>query len=190
MHNAVIVDLVKSIAEARTRIGATATLRFNFRGVGRSTGRHSEGQGEHLGEVVDVIAAVDAVLNALSSDGASLQVSIVGYSFGSWVGLRAAWAHPEVERVVLIAPPIRILSHSEDTECRRPLPTEIVVGDRDSFAPIDSVRSLARYLGARLHTIVGADHFFANHRKDMVEAVLPHLAPPTLPLSQTRSRNS
>lgn len=166
MHNAVIVAMAKAMADAGDPVGS---LRFNFRGVEGSTGRYSEGQGEKL----DVIAAVDGLKNLHPS----VDVTIVGYSFGSWVGLRAAWDHPEVDRVALIAPAARIFSYAEDQECRRPLPTEILVGDKDDFVSVPSARKLASYLGAQLHVIDGADHFFVGHRRIVAKMLLPFVAP-------------
>ncbi|PKN50149.1 MAG: alpha/beta hydrolase [Deltaproteobacteria bacterium HGW-Deltaproteobacteria-20] len=166
MHNAVIVALAKALADAGGNVGS---LRFNFRGVEGSTGGYEEGRGEKL----DVIAAVDGLRNLHPH----VDVTIVGYSFGSWVGLRAAWDHPEVDRVALIAPAARIFSYAEDQECRRPLPTEIIVGDKDDFVPVTSARKLARYLGAQLHVIDGADHFFVGYRRVVAKMLLPFVAP-------------
>jgi len=166
MHNAVIVAVAKTLAQADE---PTAVLRFNFRGVERSSGRYSEGQGEKL----DVLAAIDGLRNM----NPRMDISVVGYSFGSWVGMRAAWEHPEVERLALIAPAARVFSYVEDQECRRPLPTFIAVGDQDGFASVDSVRKLASYLGAHLDIIHGADHFFVGYRRTLATRLMFFIAP-------------
>src|SRR5258708_10551171 len=49
LHNKVVHTLARSL-----RLGGAATLRFNFRGVGGSEGRHDEG----VGETADTLAAV------------------------------------------------------------------------------------------------------------------------------------
>lgn len=168
MHNAIVVAMVKALGEAGGQ--EVGTLRFNFRGVEASTGRYSEGEGEKL----DVIGAVDGLRNLMPN----ALVSVVGYSFGSWVGLRAAWEHEEVDRLGLIAPAARIFRYSEqEGECRRPLPTEILVGDRDEFVSVASARKLARYLGAQLHVVDGADHFFVGQRRLVAKMLLPFVAP-------------
>jgi len=168
MHNAIVVALAKTLAEAGGQ--EVGTLRFNFRGVEASTGRYADGEGEKL----DVIGAVDALRNMMPN----VPVTVVGYSFGSWVGLRAAWEQEEVERVALIAPAARIFRYAEqDGECRRPLPTEILVGDRDEFVSVASARNLARYLGAQLHVLDGADHFFVGQRRLVAKMLLPFVAP-------------
>lgn len=167
MHNAVVVAMTKALAQARGE--EVGTLRFNFRGVEGSTGRYTAGAGEKL----DVIAAVDGLRNEIPA----AHISIFGYSFGSWVGLRAAWDHPEVDRVALVAPAVRIFRFAEDEECRRPLPTEIAVGDRDDFVKVSAARNLARYLGAQLHVVDGADHFFVGYRTTVAKTLLPFVAP-------------
>jgi alpha/beta superfamily hydrolase len=176
MHNAIIVAMVNALACASSHVGS---LRFNFRSVEGAKGRHfcrnAGPVADAHEEQLDVIGAIDGLLNAFSG----IAVSIVGYSFGSMVGLRAAWAHPEVDRIALIAPAVRIFSYAEGHACRRPLPTDILVGDRDRFAPVAEVRSLAKCLGARLHTISGADHFFEGHQQDVAQMLLPCVAPET-----------
>ncbi|MFW5738782.1 MAG: alpha/beta hydrolase [Myxococcota bacterium] len=167
MHNAVVVAVTKMLAEQRAE--EVGTLRFNFRGVEGSSGRYCAGEREKL----DVLAAVDGLRNEMPD----ADVTLVGYSFGSWVGLRAAWEHPEVDRIALVAPAVRIFRYAEDTECRRPIPTEVVVGDRDDFVKVSVARNLARYLGAQLHVVDGADHFFVGHRRTVAKILLPFIAP-------------
>src|SRR5690242_2557571 len=67
------------IARALRDAGAI-TLRFNFRGVGRSTGSYADGQGE----LEDVRAALDF----LQARSPGLPLWVAGFSFGAWVGLR------------------------------------------------------------------------------------------------------
>src|SRR5215510_7238151 len=69
MHN----NVVSALADALQQAGV-ATLRFNFRGVGRSGGEHGGGEAE----VEDVKAAVSYLL----SRQAVPTVVVAGYSFG------------------------------------------------------------------------------------------------------------
>ena len=80
MHNPVVVRA----SEVAQGLGL-ATLRFNFRGVGASTGVHDEGKGEQD----DVLAALDMLAARLP---AGRQVGLAGYSFGSWVSARVVAA--------------------------------------------------------------------------------------------------
>ncbi|RLJ02607.1 MAG: alpha/beta hydrolase, partial [Candidatus Aenigmatarchaeota archaeon] len=71
MHNNVVETVVQAYREK-----GYATLRFNFRGVGRSTGSYDEG----IGEQEDVRAA----LAYLTGTGKT-SIDLAGYSFGAWV---------------------------------------------------------------------------------------------------------
>src|SRR6185369_2041559 len=76
-----------------------ATLRFNFRGVGRSTGVHAEGVAEQL----DAEAGLAHVTTAV---GAGRPVGLAGYSFGAVVAADVAPRHPELAGLALVAPPL------------------------------------------------------------------------------------
>jgi len=128
-----------------------ATLRFNFRGVGRSEGRHGGG----TAEVDDVRAALDAL--AERAPGARL--ALAGYSFGAAVAVRAALADPRAGRVAAIALPTAMLDAGFLDGCRTP--TLFVQGDRDQFSPLAGLEALvARCPGpTEVVRIPGADHF-------------------------------
>src|SRR5262249_46793401 len=82
-----------------------AALRFNFAGVGGSSGRYSGGPEE----VGDVLRAVEHVRETLPP-GAPL--GVVGYSFGAWAGARAACDVGGLRCVVAIAPPLAFFDWS------------------------------------------------------------------------------
>jgi alpha/beta superfamily hydrolase len=69
-------NVVEALQEAFASEGIS-TLRFNFRGVGSSTGSYSEG----VGEKEDIWAAG----NYLKTSGLR-EIFFAGYSFGAWVG--------------------------------------------------------------------------------------------------------
>jgi alpha/beta superfamily hydrolase len=148
-------DLVVAIAEA-LRARGLATLRFDFRGVGTSGGRHDDGRGE-----VDDVRAAAAALRARLDVG---RVALVGYSFGSVMALRAGIAEPEhVTGIVAIAPPVRMIGLDFLAAC--PLPLAFVTGDRDQFCPLATIESVRERFApaSTLSLIPGADHFFGGH---------------------------
>ena len=163
MHSSVIATCARELNKAFA--DNIATLRFNYRGVGESTGVYADGKGETL----DVISAVDAMLSIYPN----AAVDLIGYSFGSWVCLKAAWMHPRVERLCLVAPAPRILPYEErPDECRRPLITQVVVGDCDDFVTVSEARCLSRYLGATMQLIEGSDHFFHGYLASVAASVV------------------
>src|SRR5205807_9990151 len=74
MHNEVVFRAAAGLVDA----GLT-TIRFNFRGVGASTGVHNEVEGGKE-DVRDVIAYV-------SSNYPGEEITLAGFSFGSRVGM-------------------------------------------------------------------------------------------------------
>lgn len=162
MHNAIVVTLAKHLG------GKLATLRFNFRGVEGSSGCYEEGEGE----VHDVLAALQHMRKRLPQ----ARISVAGYSFGSWVALRAAWCTSDIDRVALIAPAMRVLDYSRQAR-PAPCPCQIVVGDDDQFVGVDQAHDLGRALGAQVHVIEAADHFFVRQRRTVANTVAPFVAP-------------
>lgn len=94
MDNPVVIRVVEVCAEL-----GLATLRFNFRGVGRSTGTHGNG----LGERDDLETALRHLGGALPT---VAMVALVGYSFGAMVAAHVATGHPALAGLSLIAPPL------------------------------------------------------------------------------------
>ncbi len=142
-----------------------AVLRFNFRGVGNSTGTHDFGDGE----VADVAAAVDAASHAYPT----LQIGVAGWSFGAVTSLH--WQAKDQSRLpwVGIAPPV----HNARS---RPLPqrTELadaprllILGDRDQFTTVEDTQDYARAIGAEVHVLKGSDHFFYFREEKVAEMV-------------------
>ncbi len=131
-----------------------AVLRFNFRGVGNSTGTHDSGDGE----VADVAAAVDAAEHAYPA----LPIGVAGWSFGAVTSLH--WQARDQSRLpwVGIAPPVNnarsrpLPQRTELTEASRLL----ILGDRDQFTTVEDTQEYARAIGAELRVLKGSDHFF------------------------------
>src|SRR5437870_10480649 len=97
MDNPVVVR----VAEVCRQLGL-ATLRFNFRGVGASTGQHGQGRDERH----DVTAALAHFASVLPSDA---PLGLAGYSFGAAVAARVAGERaeaPPLTAVALVAPPV------------------------------------------------------------------------------------
>jgi len=168
MHSAVVVALGKVLAEKGEGV---ATLRFNYRGVGKSGGSYDNGRGETL----DARAA----LRFLAARFPQAKLAVAGYSFGTWVGLRAAALEGTVERVALVAPAVRIFDFvKEDASTLRgkgDARLAIYLGDNDEFCDVAEAEALASSLGATLQVFPGNDHFFLGGRRKLAEAVVPFL---------------
>ena len=163
MSNAIVEALVGAFGDA-----GHATLRFNFRGVGASTGVHDEGRGE----IDDVQSAVTCLL----ARSAVPIVAVAGYSFGAWVGLAAGVADPRVHRLIGIAPPVASRDHGFLAGAAKP--TLLIAGDCDDYAPVAKLSALAAGLGDQpsLVIVAGADHFFGSAAHEVSRAAAEFVA--------------
>lgn len=150
MYNRII-----SVSLAVAQEEGFSTLRFNFRGVGRSGGSYGEG----LGEMDDVSSALDFLQTQQKDPG--LPLLLLGYSFGAWVGIPVAIKDRRVKGVVAISPPMEIHDfHFLKGYKRKKL---IVVGDRDEWCPASRLKDWFDQLDdpKSLTIIPGADHFYS-----------------------------
>jgi alpha/beta superfamily hydrolase len=166
MHSPVPLVIAKILAEKA--LSRVAWARFNFRGVGASTGSYDNGRGE-----VDDALAILARMRAAAP---TARITICGHSFGSAVALRAAAADGKVDRVLLISPSARLFDLSGAIE-RVSAITTIFIGERDELCDVDDARALARELGAEIIVFEGHDHHFMKSRRALAEAALPVIAP-------------
>jgi uncharacterized protein len=157
MHNPVIVR-AGEVAQGQ----GLATLRFNFRGVGASTGVHGEGKGEQD----DVLAALDMLAARLP---AGSQIGLAGYSFGSWVSARVVAAGRDLPALALIAPPLGL--YDLDFLERVPTHTLLVAGNRDPFCPVEAIERVGKRLRRPVEIVEGAQHFFLGQLFPLGEVV-------------------
>ena len=162
MHNNVVSALAYAFQKENI-----ATLRFNFRGVGRSEGAHDEG----VAEREDVKAAVTTLLDrqAVST------VVVAGYSFGSMVGLQAGAEDDRVQRLIGVAFPLGLRDPAFLVPVTKPV--LFISGDRDTYSPIPDLTELVAKISApkQLETISGADHFFMAREGEVAQAAVSFL---------------
>lgn len=147
------VPLLEAITDDLVK-RSVAVLRFNFRGVGRSTGIHDNG----LAEIDDVAAAVEHAHNTYPE----LTFGIAGWSFGAAAALRWHARDRAAINYVGIAPGIGhgASQRLPEPEALRPAPRTFIIGDRDQLVPVAEVVDYAERAGANLHLLKGSDHFF------------------------------
>jgi uncharacterized protein len=156
MHNYV----VELIHEAFDDLGWT-TLRFNFRGVGRSQGSFDDGRGEQE----DVIAAIDYLKQA-----GTTKIYLAGYSFGAWVNAQVAATHSEVQGSILVSPPLAHFPFLKGVAKT----LLIVTGDSDPFCPLTDLKKLMAAMDPPpppLKIIPGADHFYSQGSQELRRAL-------------------
>ncbi len=103
-----------------------ATLRFNFRGVGRSQGEFDSG----IGELADAATALDWLQ---STNPAASQCWVAGYSFGAWIGMQLLMRRPETDGFISVSPPTNMYDFSFLAPC--PASGLILHGAADTVVP-------------------------------------------------------
>ncbi len=160
MHNKVVYQAAKTLH----RFGLPV-VRFNFRGVGLSEGRHDNGQGE--------MEDVQTVLDFLAQEYSGLPLLVAGFSFGSWVGLRAGCADSRVTELIGLGLPVasfKTRSFSYLDGCEKP--KLLVTGEFDQFGPPHELRAMVNSFPSNVVkqtqvVIIGGDHFFTGHLPEL-----------------------
>lgn len=171
MHNKVVFRAAKAAL-----MTGLPTLRFNFRGVGKSAGTFDNGEGERE----DARAALDH----LAAHFPGLPVCLMGFSFGSWVGLAVGATDPRVSTLVGLGVPVGSLDFAFLRDVRKP--KLIVQGSRDEFGPVAPLAEFYASLAEpkQIHVVTGVDHFFTG-KLDEVQQVLQGFLAPTDEAGQT-----
>lgn len=160
MHNKVVYRAAQGLLDA-----GLAALRFNFRGVGNSTGTHDEGAGEKQ----DVSDALDYLTKTYPNR----EITFAGFSFGSRVGTEATMNDSRVVRLISIGTPVDKYDFSFLKNVRKPI--LFIHGDRDEFGSIENLNSLVAEVSentdARLIVFQNCGHFFDNHLTELKNAI-------------------
>ena len=159
MHNKVVYRAAAGLNEA-----GLVALRFNFRGVGNSTGAHDDG----VGEKQDVLDALDY----LTENYPDKQITLAGFSFGSRVGSEAALADDRIVRLISIGTPVDKYDFSYLKHNVKPI--LFVHGDRDEFGTVEHLTEVIELVEAadkKLIVFENCGHFFDEHLEQLKNAV-------------------
>jgi uncharacterized protein len=158
MDNNVVMSICEALFEK-----SIVTLRFNFRGVGKSEGSFGHG----IGEQEDVQAAI----SFLARRKRSIALGLAGYSAGAVFGVPVAVTNTRVLAFAAISLPIGMM----DLEAVRtsPKPKLFVSGSRDDFASVDDLNEFCRSCVEPKECVIveGADHFWQGHEADLAATV-------------------
>jgi alpha/beta superfamily hydrolase len=167
MNNKVVYALYRSFSDRGFN-----TLRFNFRGVGRSEGTYDNGEGE----LNDAASALDW-LQTHNPDASTCWVG--GFSFGAWLGMQLLMRRPELEGFISVSPPADQRDFGFLAPC--PVPGLIVQGNNDEIVSHEAVAALANRLqlqrGIQIdyRLVPAADHFFTGHLAQLCSHVNSYL---------------
>ena len=159
MHNKVIY----SIAMALNHIGY-ATVRFNFRGVGRSSGSFNHG----IGEQRDVEAVIDHFHQLYPES----YMVVGGFSFGAKVGLLVASRDERVAAVIGTGITVDVADFSFLNDYDKP--KLIVQGTQDQYGEVSSVQEWFSNLPEpkKLVFVDVAVHLFDGKLSELKNAII------------------
>jgi alpha/beta superfamily hydrolase len=120
MYNKVVTTLARTFKEMHMR-----TVRFNFRGIGKSDGSYGQG----IGEVEDLLAVLQWVKQVRPHD----DIWLAGFSFGSYIAACGAHQWPDVKQLICVAPAVEHFSFKELYPF--PCPWLVVQGEADEIVP-------------------------------------------------------
>ncbi len=156
MHTKAVYRAARALNDA-----GLVALRFNFRGVGASTGSYDEGIAEH--------ADLETALDWLEAEYPELPLFAGGFSFGSLVGLSVGVDDERVVAVFGLGLPVDMDRYDYSFLAETDKPILVVQGENDEFGPGDRVSKLLAPLGAHitLVRIPGSDHYFRDRLDEL-----------------------
>lgn len=163
MHNKVVYRIAKAFQDS-----GFATLRYNFRGAGRSEGTHDEGRGEQD----DLRAATRYVEETYPQ----AELWLAGFSFGAATTIRVGCGFDRARALVLAGLPVTKYDFEQLISCTKP--KLLVQGGLDEFGTVADLQAFFTQLAEpkQLRVVENADHFFEGHLDELYNAVKEFIA--------------
>jgi len=156
-----VVEAIQSVFA----VNGFSTLRFNFRGVGGSTGQYDEGRGEQQ----DVLSACEFM-----KEQGIKKIIFAGYSFGAWVGSNVLRENSALfEKAFLISPPDKFMKF--DWNGLENSVNVIVCGKIDPFCDVQNLKIIAEKISAKFIVLESVDHFYAGHEEQLAYCLDPYI---------------
>lgn len=161
MSNKVVTTLARAFKDL-----GIPSIRFNFRGVGKSAGSYDAG----IGESEDMLE----LMRLCQGERPNLQFLFAGFSFGSYVSYRAA-ALAKASFLISVAPAVHHYDYHEFSHI--PQSWSIMQGDEDEVVPLNLVVDFANSFNPPLplYQFAETSHFFHGkllELKDRVSEVI------------------
>jgi len=167
MHNKVTYTLYQAFYKS-----GFSVCRFNFRGIGKSSGSFDNGDGE----LSDAATVMDWLQTSLPY---AQHFWIAGFSFGAWITMQLLMRRPEIQGVICVSPPVNRYDFTFLSPC--PVSGQIIQGTKDDIVDIHAVHLLNNRLAkqknivVRLDILEGASHFFLHHLTELSDLVRSYL---------------
>lgn len=148
MNNKIVTQCCRTLF----KLGIT-TLRFNFRGIGKSDGHYAQSEGE--------IADARAVIEWASLHLQPKHILLGGFSFGSYIAYVSASQRSDCALLICVGPPVEHMSFQQQPipQC----PIIVIQGMQDEVINAQASVDWAKQLPpatTKIHCIETASHFF------------------------------
>lgn len=162
MHNKVVTTMARAFDLLGCR-----TVRFNYRGVGRSDGEY----GDVKGEIDDLKSVIDWV----QKEWPNSTVWLSGFSFGSFVSASAANQTDVATQLVSVAPAVNWHDFTTLTNIR--CPWLVIASDADEVVPFEEVRDWLDHPPSpmKVEIMHGASHFFHGRLIELRDILVDRL---------------
>ncbi|MDP2951928.1 MAG: dienelactone hydrolase family protein [Chloroflexota bacterium] len=161
MHNNVVLAVCQALNQA-----SLVTLRFNFRGVGKSGGTFGDGEAEQedVQEALSFLTVTDGVDRN--------RIGLAGYSFGARVALAEAAEDDRVQALAVISLPLSDPVPPSSLE-GFVKPRLFLCGDQDEFVSAQDLKEWVGMLPSPrwFVAVPGADHFWGEHEAEVAQMV-------------------
>ncbi len=163
MSNKVVTTVVRAFQRLDI-----VPIRFNFRGVGQSEGKHDYSHGEQ--------DDLKSVISWARQNFEDYQLILAGFSFGAFIAAKVASEIPP-KALITIAPAV---NHSPYENLPAfDFPWIVVQGEADEVVPASTVFDWLAKLHPQPITIrmPGVSHFFHGHLIELRDSLIEKLAP-------------
>jgi len=165
MNNKVVTTTAKAFQQK-----GMSTIRFNYRGVGASTG----GYGDFKGETADLLAIIDWAQQQIPD----LQLWLAGFSFGSYIAAQGALQRSTlVQQLFTIAPAVNHAQFADFMAIR--CPWVVIQGEEDEIVPpagvYEWVEHMAQYTPIHLIKVPACSHFFHGKLVELRDILLTEI---------------
>lgn len=136
------------------------TMRFNFRGAGKSEGQYDNGNGE----LMDASVCLDWLQD---NNPTAKNVYVAGFSFGAYIALQLMVRRTEINYFFSVSTPTSLFDISFVYPC--PIDGVFIHAEKDEVSSLkDLDKNLKKILKTKNHNvnlevIEDANHFFDNH---------------------------
>ncbi|MFW0092160.1 MAG: alpha/beta hydrolase [Coxiella-like endosymbiont] len=163
MHNKVVTTIAKAFYQLGLK-----TVRFNFRGVGKSEGKYDNA----IGETDDLKTIIKWVQYNYPSD----EIWLAGFSFGAYIAAKATNANRTIARLITIAPALNHSNYAALTDII--CPWWLIVGRRDELVPFVDVKTFVddSPVAMKCVPVEEANHFFDGVLIKLREILILELA--------------